>query len=127
MLAQLKGVSRDRALEQLIPLVYNELRAMAGGQLRGERPDHSLQATALVHEAYLRLLKDDISWENRAHFFHAAAEAMRRILIEHARKRARLKRGGPRKQVSLASLDMAVQDDPKLFWPSMKQFGAWKE
>lgn len=113
LLAHLTGLSRERALEQLIPIVYSELRVMARGQLRNERAGHSLQATALVHEAYLRLLKDDASWESRAHFFHAAAEAMRRILIEHARKRARQKRGGGRQQVSLASVYLAVENEPE--------------
>ncbi len=87
---------------------------MARAQLRHERPDHSLQATALVHEAYLRLAgRGDPQWNDKAHFFHAAAEAMRRILIEHARSRARVKRGGGQKRVSLSGIDLAAEQDPE--------------
>jgi RNA polymerase sigma factor (TIGR02999 family) len=76
-----------------------------------ERRDHTLQATALVHDAYLRLLGDsDLAWNDRAHFFHAAAEAMRRLLIEHARKRGRVKRGGDRRRVFADILDLAEAD-----------------
>src|SRR5438045_3262443 len=86
-----------RAADALLPLVYDQLRELARRRMAGERAEHTLQATALVHEAYLRLVGRDgaINWDNRAHFFHAAAEAMRRILIEHARARQSLKRGGP--------------------------------
>jgi RNA polymerase sigma factor (TIGR02999 family) len=84
-----------RAAEALLPLVYEELRRLARSRLARERPGHTLQATALVHEAYLRLLGGGASsWDHRGHFFAAAAEAMRRILIEHARTKAALKRGG---------------------------------
>jgi RNA polymerase sigma factor (TIGR02999 family) len=106
--------SRRSALERLVPAVYDELRALARTQLRGERPDHSLQATALVHEAYLRLLGNGATqpaWNDRHHFFVAAAEAMRRILIEHARARGRGKRGGGRVRVELSSVDLAVEQD----------------
>ena len=83
------------AAHELLPLVYEQLRAAARKQMAQERSDHTLQATALVHEAYVRLVgSDDVSWENRAHFYVAAAEAMRRVLMEHARKRGRAKRGG---------------------------------
>jgi len=85
------------AAAELLPLVYNELRKLAAAKLANERPDHSLQATALVHEAYLRLIgdgKDEPSWDDRGHFFAAAAEAMRRILVESARRKRRHKRGG---------------------------------
>src|SRR5215831_15263314 len=84
------------AAEQLLPLVYEELRQLAARQLTREKPGQTLQATALVHEAYLRLFGPglDPSWKNRGHFFAAAAEAMRRILIDRARDRKRLKRGG---------------------------------
>src|SRR5207245_437482 len=79
MLAGMRGESRQAAMEQLLPLVYDELRALARAQLRHERPDHTLQATALVHEAYLRLLGGtQPPWNDRQHFFRAAAEAMRR-------------------------------------------------
>jgi RNA polymerase sigma factor (TIGR02999 family) len=112
ILAVARGGSRQEALDRLLPLVYDELRALARSQLRHERPDHSLQATALVHEAYLRLLGDTRpSWNDRRHFFRAAAEAMRRILIEHARKRTRVKRGGKRKRVDLSSADLAGEED----------------
>lgn len=85
------------AAEQLLPLVYDELRQLAAARLAQERPGQTLQATALVHEAYLRLLGDGAEaqvWENRGHFFAAAAQAMRRILVEAARRKKRLKRGG---------------------------------
>ena len=83
------------ALEKLIPLVYNELRRMASNYLRKERPGHTLQTSALVHEAYLRLVdQKDVQWQNRAHFFGIAAQLMRRILVDYARGRARSKRGG---------------------------------
>jgi len=96
--------SRDEELDRLFPLVYDELRTLARAQLRRERADHTLQPTALVHEAWLRLLGDDRPpWTDRRHFFRAAAEAMRRILVEHARKRNRLKRGGRQVRVELGA------------------------
>src|SRR5436309_1975845 len=82
-------------LDELLPLVYAELRRLAGSHLSNERSDHTLQPTALVHEAYLRLMgQKSIEWQGRAHFFGIASRLMREILIEHARKRNRLKRGG---------------------------------
>jgi RNA polymerase sigma factor (TIGR02999 family) len=91
------------ATEELLPLVYEELRRLARGQMRGEAPGgQTMQATALVHEAYLRLVGDaDVQWENRGHFFGAAARAMRRILVERARSRGRIKRGGDRERVEI--------------------------
>jgi RNA polymerase sigma factor (TIGR02999 family) len=87
--------SGARTTVDLLPLVYQELRSLARAQITKERPEHTLQATALVHEAYLRLFSDsDTRWENRGHFFAAAAEAMRRILVEHARRKNSIKRGG---------------------------------
>jgi len=89
------------ATDRLLPLVYDELRTLAAQRMASEVPGHTLQATALVHEAYLRLVGPDeeqgrkIRWQGRAHFFGAAAEAMRRILIDHARRKKRLKRVGP--------------------------------
>jgi RNA polymerase sigma factor (TIGR02999 family) len=83
----------QEALNQLLPLVYDELRRLADRYLHRERADHTLQATALVHEAYLRLIDQRVSWANRAHFFGVAAEMMRRILIDHARSRQAVKRG----------------------------------
>lgn len=84
------------AAEKLLPLVYEELRRLAAGRMASERPEHTLQATALVHEAYLRLVEVDKAqhWNSRSHFYMAAAEAMRRILIESATRRRTLKRGG---------------------------------
>lgn len=91
--------------------VYEELRAIADRQMRGERRSHTLGATALVHEAYLRLLGGEaLPLPDRAGFFHAAAEGMRRILIEHARGRGRLKRGGGRRRVSLDVVDLTSED-----------------
>ncbi len=90
------------ALDQLMPLVYDELRRVASRYLRRERPGHTLQTTALVHDAYLRLVdQKDVHWENRAHFFSIAAEAMRRILVEHARSHRAAKRGGGECKLSL--------------------------
>jgi RNA polymerase sigma factor (TIGR02999 family) len=90
------------ALEQLVPLVYAELHRVAARYVRRERPGQSLQATALVHEAYLRLLKDeDLSFQNRAHFLGIAARSMRQILVEHARARDAGKRGGERRRITL--------------------------
>ena len=95
-----------QALEGLLPLVYEELRALAASCFRSERPDHTLQPTALVHEAYLRLIgQEHVAWQNRAHFFGIAAQMMRRILVDHARARHAAKRGGG--QVTLM-LDDAV-------------------
>lgn len=83
------------ALERLIPLVYGELRQLAAGYLRYERPDHTLQPTALVHEAYLRLVnQQNRSWQNRSHFYGVAARLMRRILVDHARRRQAGRRAG---------------------------------
>ncbi len=99
----------------LLPLVYQELRQLAKSKLRRERSDHTLQATALVHEAYLRLVdrSHHADWDGRWHFFAAAAEAMRRILVENARRRARLKHGGGLQRVSLDNLDLALDDPPE--------------
>ena len=95
-----------QAAEQLLPLVYQELRTLAARRLAHEAPGQTLQPTALVHEAYLRLVGDgaDRHWEGRRHFFAAAAEAMRRILIENARRKHRLKRGGDRERVKLSDI-----------------------
>ena len=103
------------AAEQLLPLVYDELRKLAAQKLAHEAPGQTLQATALVHEAYLRLVDVDKAqhWNNRGHFFAAAAEAMRRILIDNARRKGRHKRGGARRQrVDLDSQDLVSQTTP---------------
>ena len=101
-----------RAAERLLPLVYDELRKLAAHKLAHEKPGHTLQATALVHEAYLRLVDQDQpqDWDGRGHFFAAAAEAMRRILVEAARAKAREKRGGGRRRVELADVPAAESD-----------------
>ena len=92
----------SRAESALIPLIYNELRHLAAHYMRRERPDHTLQATALVHEAYLRLANQrDVTWQNRAHFFAVAGSLMRRILVDHARVHRRSKRGGTQHKISL--------------------------
>ena len=94
-------------------IVYAQLRAAARAQLRSERSDHTLQATALVNETYLRLLSGAYpTWHDRQHFFRAAAEAMRRILVEHARRRARIKRGGNPIRVTLSDADAVSERDP---------------
>jgi RNA polymerase sigma factor (TIGR02999 family) len=103
-----------RAAEQLLPLVYDELRRLAAQRMACEPPGLTLQATALVHEAYLRLVDTEKvqSWDSRGHFFAAAAEAMRRILVEAARRRKRQKRGGGRARAELLEADLAVDDPP---------------
>src|SRR5262245_36724243 len=101
------------AVDQLLPLVYNELRALASAKLAQEKPGHSLQATALVHETYLRLVGDSRAkeWQGRSHFFAAAAEAMRRILVEAARRKRSLKRGGGELRVDVDPADSIVLDE----------------
>ena len=102
------GAADPQAAEKLLPLVYEELRRLAAARMAREAAGHTLQPTALVHEAWLRLVKDgDRTWQNRAYFFGAAAEAMRRILVEHARRKARLKHGGGQERVNLENLDPA--------------------
>jgi len=98
------------AAENLLPLVYDELRKLAASKLAQERPGQTLQATALVHEAYLRLVDTDQrdQWNSRGHFFAAAAEAMRRILIEQARHKASEKAGGKRQRVDFADIEPAI-------------------
>jgi RNA polymerase sigma factor (TIGR02999 family) len=98
-----------RAAEELLPLVYDELRQLAAERLAKERPGQTLQATELVHEAWLRLVaKDDIQWNGRRHFFGAAAEAIRRILIERARHKNSVRGGGQLQRVDVAEFDLAA-------------------
>jgi RNA polymerase sigma factor (TIGR02999 family) len=98
------------APEELLPLVYGELRKLAHSYLQNERPDHTLQATALVHEAYIRLVDwEKVSWQNRAHFFAVSAQVMRRILVDHAREKKAQKRDGGQK----LSLDEAISSPAK--------------
>ncbi|UCC98408.1 MAG: sigma-70 family RNA polymerase sigma factor [Phycisphaerales bacterium] len=99
-----------RAADELLPLVYQELRRLAARKMSQEPPGQTLQATALVHEAYLRLVgSQDRNWSGRTHFFTAAAEAMRRILIDNARRKQRLKRGGGRQKVGLTDVELAIE------------------
>jgi RNA polymerase sigma factor (TIGR02999 family) len=103
------------AAEQLLPLVYDELRKLAAQKMAQEAPGQTLQATALVHDAYLRLVDVDQAqqWNSRGHFFAAAAEAMRRILIDRAREKLALKRGGDRKRVRLEEVDPPAGTPPE--------------
>jgi RNA polymerase sigma factor (TIGR02999 family) len=112
------------AAEQLLPLVYDELRKLAAQKLAQEAPGQTLQATALVHEAYLRLVRpasgsrdppDEQHWDGRRHFFAAAAEAMRRILINRARDRRRLKRGGSWRRLRLEDIHLSLDEPPEEF------------
>src|SRR5436309_10394128 len=102
------------AAEQLLPLVYDELRKLAALRLAQEKPGQTLQATALVHEAYLRLVGSDpvAPWNSRGHFIAAAAEAMRRILVENARRKKTEKHGGQRKRIDLSQAELITEADP---------------
>jgi RNA polymerase sigma-70 factor, ECF subfamily len=101
---------RGEALEQLLPIVYTELRRQAARYLRRERQNHTLQPTALVNEAFIRLVDQrTVRWQNRAHFFGIAAQAMRRIVIDHARTKQRIKRGGVQQAVTLDEAMIAGQ------------------
>jgi RNA polymerase sigma factor (TIGR02999 family) len=114
MLVQIRRGNRGAEAE-LVPLVYQELRRLAAHYMRSERSPHTLQATALVHEAYIRLVGDaGIEWQNRAHFFGVAAQVMRRILVDHARQRDAAKRGGP--GVRKISLDHALVVADEATW-----------
>lgn len=100
-----------RAVDKLLPVVYDELRLLAAQKLSQERPGQTLQATALVHEAYIRLVgAEGQNWSSRGHFFAAAAEAMRRILIDNARRKQRRKHGGDRQRVGLDDADIAIEE-----------------
>ena len=103
---------RESASDELLEVVYDQLRRIAQRRMESERASHTLQATALVHEAYLKLIGDEaIEFESRAHFFAASAQAMRRLLIDHARKHNAEKRGGDRKRVPLNVVDLATNVD----------------
>jgi len=105
------GQGEDAALEELLPLVYQELRRLARRYMFGERPGHTLQTTALVNEAYLRLVNSrQVNWQNRAHFFAISAQLMRRILVDYARARGSQKRGGGVPKVTLDEELMAPQE-----------------
>jgi RNA polymerase sigma-70 factor, ECF subfamily len=111
LLAEASAGKRE-ALEALLPLVYDELRRQAAAYMRRERPGHTIQATALVHEAYLRLMKEpNTRWQNRAHFCAIAAHSMRQILVERARARHRLKRAGDQQRITLSDAMTAPASD----------------
>ena len=99
-----------QALDELMPVVYDQLRKLASNCLRAERPDHTLRATALVHEAYMRLVDSDVAWQDRVHFFAVSARMLRRILVDHAKSNNRQKRGGALQKVTL---DEAVLVGPQ--------------
>ncbi len=104
-----------QAAGELLPLVYDELRRLAAARMVGERPGQTIQATVLVHEAWLKIAGNgEQRWENRRHFFAVAAEAMRRILVDHARARRALKRGGGAARLTLLDPDIAPGDGPDL-------------
>ena len=106
------AAGKTAATEELFQAVYDQLREIAHRRMAKERPDHTLQATALVHEAYVRLIGDqEVHWNSRAHFFGAAAEAMRRILVEQARRKSSARHGGGRQRVELQDAFIVVHDD----------------
>ncbi len=108
------GSSAERSAEELLPLVYEQLRRLAGHYMRHESPDHTLPATALVHEAYLKLVDQSrVNWQGRSHFFAAGARVMRRLLIDHARGRGRQKRAGGWRRVTL--VESQLDAEPVLF------------
>ena len=117
ILQQIEAGGRSAA-EDLLPLVYDELRKLAAARMANESPDHTLQPTALVHDAYVRLVDVQVAqkWNSRGHFFAAAAEAMRRILVESARRKQQVKHGGGkvREQIDLAQLTATLPDDQLL-------------
>jgi len=114
MLHQWSGGNRE-ALDELLPLVYGELHKQAARYLRRERQDHTLQPTALINEAYLKLIDQrEVSWENRAHFFGIAAQMMRRILVDHARTKHREKRGGDDVKLPLEEAMMVVANEKNI-------------
>jgi len=109
-LLQQWGSGNKEALDQLMPLVYEQLRKLASNCLRSERPDHTLRATALVHEAYVRLVDSDVTFQDRVHFYAVSARVLRRILVDYARSQNRQKRGGEFEKVPL---DDAIMVGPK--------------
>ena len=108
------GNGDKEAIDQLVPLIYEELHRLAARYMRREHPGHTLQTTALVNEAYCKLIdQKNVQWQNRAHFFGIAAQAMRRILVDHARSRLRLKRGGAVNKISLDESALIPQPEMK--------------
>src|SRR4051794_37311721 len=100
------------ALEQLVPLVYDRLHSLAGRHMSAERADHTLRTTALVHEIYLELVDANVAWQSRVHFFAIASKLMRRVLVEHARKHGRIKRGGGAKLTLEDCMAVSPEPDP---------------
>jgi RNA polymerase sigma factor (TIGR02999 family) len=105
------GGGNKEAIDELLPIVYQQLRKLASICLRSERPDHTLRATALVHEAYIRLVDADVAWQDRVHFFAVSARLLRRILVDHAKSNKRQKRGGGAEKISL---DEAILVGPQV-------------
>lgn len=106
------GDGKTEAMDELLPHIYNELRRQAAAYLRRERPNHTLQTTALVHEAYLKLVDQrKVEWKSRSHFFAIAAQAMRRILVDYARNRKREKRGGANENLPIEEAFLAAADE----------------
>jgi len=131
LILQAVGRGEKRASAELLPLVYEELRRLAVARMAREAAGHTLQPTALVHEAWMRLVDDGSrSWENRAHFFGAASEAMRRILVESARRKARLKRGSRPERVDIDAVEIAdtvPSDDIVLIDEALKELESLDE
>ena len=113
-ITELLNASDEMSGRALLEEVYGQLRRIAQARMKEERSDHTLQATALVHEVYAKLLgDDDLGWESRAHFFNAAAQAMRRILIDHARTKNAIKRGGEQRRLPISLVDLAEHQHPE--------------
>ena len=110
------GSGDKEALNKLLPIVYDELHRLAASYMRKESPGHTLQTSALVHEAYMKLIdQKNVRWQNRAHFFGIAAQLMRRILVDHARRRARMKRGAGTQKLSLNEAMIVAADNAESF------------
>ena len=120
-LLQAIGRGETGAADELLPLIYEELRSRAGKLIAGERRDHTLQRTALVHEAYLKLARGNFSFQDRKHFFNAAALAMRRILVNHAIDRRAVKRGGGNLRVNLDDIDVVDEWGEHLDWVELDE------
>jgi RNA polymerase sigma factor (TIGR02999 family) len=115
-LLQAWGSGDKKALDQLLPIVYAELHHLAAGYMRKESPGHTLQTSALVNEAYIKLVdQKNVRWQNRAHFFGIAAQLMRRILVDHARSRARVKRGAGAQKLSLNEATIVTNESAEEF------------
>ncbi|HTW78648.1 MAG TPA: sigma-70 family RNA polymerase sigma factor [Terracidiphilus sp.] len=112
LLQQWSGGDKE-ALDALMPVVYDQLHRLASRCIRAERPDHTLRATALVHEAYLRLIDADVSWQDRVHFFAVSARILRRILVDHAKSNRRQKRGGGAEMIPLDEAVVVGPDSPE--------------